>query len=165
MLRLSILIVQFVVNLVVTAARETRWLFAGFCNKVRILPLGPDAVFRLHGVGRQLKLEDSIFAAGKFQHEQPLRRAKIKLDVTGAHARIFRPLCVPITRHRITVSVELRFSVSKSFEGLTGRRFHFEFEMRCRTVEVQNMRLSCIPNSETGRSDRCDRDTNPSPSL
>ena len=62
-----------------------------------------------------MELENSVFAAGKFQNEQALRRAKIKFDVTGAHARIFSRLCVPVPRHCIAVSVELRLNVSKSF--------------------------------------------------
>src|SRR6058998_1975674 len=148
-LRLSILIIQFVADLVVAAARETRRLRAGFRNEVRVLPLRPAAVFRLHGVGRQTQIENSVFAPRKLQHEQALRRTKIKLDVASADARIFRHFCVPVTRHGITVGVEFRLNVSKSFEGLPGRRFHFEFEKRCRPIEVENMWLSGIPNSQT----------------
>src|SRR5437899_331821 len=157
---LSILIVQFVVNLVVAAARETSWLLAAFRNEVWVLPLRPGAVFRLHRVCRQAELENSILAPRKFQYEQALRRAKIKFDVASADARIFRRLCVPITRHPITVGVEFRLNVRKSFERLTSWRFHFEFEKRCRPIEVENMWLSCIPNSQTRCSDGCDRDTN-----
>ena len=112
---LSVLIVQFVANLVVAATREVSRLLAGFRNEVWVLPLRPGAVFRLHRVGREMELENAVFAAGKFQNEQALRRAKIKFDVTGAHARIFSRLCVPVPRHRIAVSVEFRLNVSKSF--------------------------------------------------
>src|SRR5262249_25653564 len=51
-------------------------------------------------------------------------------------------------------------NVSKSFEGLTSWRFHFEFEKGCRPIEVENMWLSGIPNSQTRRCDGRDRDTN-----
>ena len=60
-----------------------------------------------------MEIENSVFAAGKFQHEQALRRAKIKLDVTSAHAWIFRRFCVPVTGHRITVGVELWLKIPK----------------------------------------------------
>jgi len=30
-----------------------------------------------------MELQDSVFTAGKFQHEQALRRAKIKFDVAA----------------------------------------------------------------------------------
>jgi hypothetical protein len=49
---LSLLIVEFVANLVVDSAREARWLFAGFRQEVRVLLLRPGAVFRLHRIGR-----------------------------------------------------------------------------------------------------------------
>src|ERR1051325_7758809 len=79
------------------------------------LPFRPRAVLRLHGVRRQKEIENAVFAAGKFQDEQAFRRAKIKLDVTGAHAWIFSRLCVPVARHRITVGIEFWFNVSESF--------------------------------------------------
>src|SRR5438552_4851690 len=135
------------------AARRLSQRSLGFATQTR-------RGIRLHGVRRQMEIENSVFATGKFQDEQTLRGAKIKLDVASADARIFRRLCVPVPRHPIAVGVEFRLNVSKSFEGLASWRFHFEFEKRCRPIEVENMRLSCIPNSQTRCSDGCDRDTN-----
>src|SRR2546422_5795498 len=61
---LSLLIVQFVANLIIASARWTSRLLAGFRDEVRGLPLGPGAVFRPHRIGWQMELEDSVFTAG-----------------------------------------------------------------------------------------------------
>src|SRR6266576_58301 len=64
--RLSILIIQLVANLVVAAARETRWLLTRFRNEIRVSPVRPGAVLRFHGVSRQMELKNSVCAARKF---------------------------------------------------------------------------------------------------
>jgi hypothetical protein len=48
-----------------------------------------------------------------------LRSAEIQFHVTGAHARVFRRLGVPVTWHRVAVCIELRLDVGKIFNGLT----------------------------------------------
>ena len=98
------------------AARRLSQRSLGFATQTR-------RGIRLHGVRRQMEIENSVFATGKFQDEQTLRGAKIKLDVASADARIFRRLCVPVPRHPIAVGVEFRLNVSKSFEGLASWRF------------------------------------------
>src|SRR5437773_2264303 len=82
---LAILIVQFVANLIVVSAGCPRRLLVSFSDVVRPLPIGPCAIFRLHWVGRQMKLEDPVFVPGKFQDEQAPRRAVINFDVSRAH--------------------------------------------------------------------------------
>src|SRR5438552_18526284 len=82
---LPILIIHLVPNLIIASARGASRLLAGFRDEVRVLPLGLGAVFRPHRVGWQVALEDSVFTAGKFQHEQALRRAKIKFYLASAH--------------------------------------------------------------------------------
>src|SRR6266542_5957534 len=63
--RLSVLIVQLVANLIIASARWASRLLAGFRNEVWILPLRPVAVFRLHGIGWQMELKESVCAARK----------------------------------------------------------------------------------------------------
>ena len=149
---LPILIIHLVPNLIIASARGASRLLAGFRDEVRVLPLGPGAVFRPHRVGWQTELEDSVFTAGKFQHKQALRRAKIKFDVASAHAGVFRCVRMPVTRHRHPIErcVKLRLNFGKAFDGLAGRRFNFKFEQRRRAIDVQNMRLSRVPNSKYG---------------
>jgi len=79
-----------------------------------------------------MELEDSVFTAGKFQHEQALRRAKIKFDEASAHVRIFTRICMPVTRHRHPIErcVQLRLNFGKAFDGVADRRFNFKFEQQ-----------------------------------
>jgi hypothetical protein len=53
-----------------------------------------------------MELEDSVFTAGKFQHVQALRRAKIKFDVTSAKPRD-SPAAMPIIPPRIAKRIAL----------------------------------------------------------
>ena len=155
----SALIIHFVANLIFVSAGGVRRLLASFRYKVRVLPVGPGAVFLSHWIGRQLELENSVCVAGKFQHEETLRSAEIKFDVTGAHACVFRRVGVPVSRHRHPVArcIEFGLNISQSFDGLPSWWFHFKFEQRRRAIDVQNMRLTGIPNSKTGHRNETER--------
>ena len=65
-LRLPVLVVQLVANLIVASAGGPRRLLAGFRHEVRLLPIRPGAVFRLHWIRRQVQPENPVFASGKF---------------------------------------------------------------------------------------------------
>src|SRR4029077_3125464 len=148
---LSVLVIHLVANLIFVSARGVRRPLAPFRYKVRILPVGPGAVFRPHWIGRQLEPENSVCVAGKFQHEEPLRSAEIKFDVTGAHTCILRGLGVPISRHRhpIARGIEFWLNVGQTFDELTRGWIHFKLEKRRWPIDVQDMRLTGIPDSET----------------
>src|SRR4030095_6779451 len=154
---LSVLIIHFIPNLIFVSARGMRGLLAPFGYKVRVLPVGPGAVFRPHWIRRQLEPEDSVCGVRKFQHEEPLRSAEIQFHVTGARARIFRRVGVPVTWHRVAVCIELGLDVGKIFDGLTSGWFHFKLEQRRRAIDVQNMWLTGIPNSDTGHRNKTER--------
>src|SRR5882724_8061185 len=76
--RLSVLVIEFVPDLIIVSARGGSRLLAGFRNEIWVLPLRPGAVFRLHRVGRQTKVKNSVCAAREFQNEQALRRAEVE---------------------------------------------------------------------------------------
>ena len=156
---LSVLVIHFVANLIFVSARGVRRLLAAFRYKVRVLPVGPGAVFRPHWIRRQLEPENSVCVAGKFQHEEPLRSAEIKFDVTGTHTCLLRRVSVPVSRHRHSIArcIEFWLNVSQIFDGLTNGWFHFKLEQRRWPVDVQNMRLTGIPNSETGHRNKAER--------
>src|SRR6266480_1351270 len=149
---LSVLVIHLVANLILVSARGVRRLLAPFCYKVWVLPVGPGAVFRPHWIGRQLKPENSVRVAGEFQHEEPLRSPEIKFDVTRAHSCILRRVGVPVSRHRHPIArcIKLGLNVSQTFDGLTRWRLYFELQLRRRSIDVQNMRLTGIPNSKSG---------------
>src|SRR5437773_11842156 len=115
---LPILIIHLVPNLIIASARGASRLLAGFRDEVRVLPLGPGPEFRPHRVGWQVELEDSVFTAVKYQHEQALRRASIKLDVASAPAGVFRCVRMPVTRHRHPIEgcVQLRLNFGTAFD-------------------------------------------------
>src|SRR6266480_929642 len=156
---LSVLVIHLVANLILVSARGVRRLLVPFCYKVWVLPVGPSAVFRPHWIGRQLKPENSVRVAGEFQHEEPLRSPEIKFDVTGAHSCVLRRVGVPVSRHRHPIArcIEFWLNVSQIFDGLTGGWFHFKLEQRRWPIDVQNMRLTGIPDSETRHRNQTER--------
>src|SRR5882724_84148 len=116
--RLSVLVIEFVPDLIIVSARGTSRLLAGFRNEIWVLPLRPGAVFRLHRVGRQTKVKNSVCAAREFQNEQALRRAEVEFDVASTHTGVCRCIRMPVTRHCVAVRVQLRLNVGKTFERL-----------------------------------------------
>ena len=127
-----------------------RRLLTPFRYKIRVLPVGPGAVFRPHRIRWQLEPENSVCIAGKFQHEEPLRSAEIKFDVTGAHTCVLRRVGMPVSRHRHPIArcIEFWLDVSQIVDGLTNQWFHFKLEQRRWPIDVQNMRLAGIPDSK-----------------
>src|SRR5262249_7901779 len=91
---------------------------------------------------------------------KPLRGSEIEFDVTCAHSWVLRRVGVPVTGHCVAICIELRLDVSQTFDGLTSRWFYFKFQLRRRAVDVQDMRLASVPDSETRCSNRNDRQTN-----
>src|SRR6266508_2270778 len=158
--RLSVLIIHFVANLIFVSASGPGRLLAAFRYKVRVLPIRPRAIFRPHWIGRELEPENSVCISGKFQHEESLRSTEVKFDVTSAHAWVLSRVGVPVTWHCVAGRIELRLNVGKIFDGLASGWFHFKLEQRRRAIDVQNMRLTGIPNSETGHRNDAKGETN-----
>jgi hypothetical protein len=100
-------------------------LLTPFRYKIRVLPVGPGAVFRPHRIRWHLEPEKSVCIAGKFQHEEPLRSAEIKFDLTGAHACVLSRVGAPISRHRHLIArcIEFWLNVSQTFDGQTSGGF------------------------------------------
>ena len=146
---LSVLIIHFLANLVLISISGARRLLAAFRYKVWVLPAGPGAVFLSHWVCRQFEPKNSVCVAWKFQHEKALRSAEINFDITRPHAWVFRGVGVPVTWHCIAVCIKLRLDVGETFDGVPARRFYFKLEQRRRPIDVQNMGLAGVPNSET----------------
>jgi hypothetical protein len=71
-----------------------------------------------------------------------------------------RRIGVPVTWHCIAVCIEFRLNVSQALDGLSGRWFYFKLQLRRRSVNVQDMRLTGIPNSKTGHRNNSERETN-----
>ena len=67
---------------------------------------------------------------------------------------------MPVAWHCVAVCIELRLNVSQTLEGLAGRWFHFKLQLRRRPIDVQNMRLTGIPNSKSGHRNDTKRYTN-----
>ncbi len=67
---------------------------------------------------------------------------------------------VPRHRHLVERGIELGLNVSQIFDGLTSWWFHFKLQQRCRPIDVQNMRLTSIPDSETGHRNDTERQAN-----
>src|SRR6266508_3100026 len=101
--RLSVLIIQFVANLIIVFASGPGRLLAAFRYKVRVLPIRPRTIFRPHWIGRELEPENSVCVSGKFQHEETLRSAEVNFHVTRAHGWVWRRVGVPVARHSMAV--------------------------------------------------------------
>ena len=67
---------------------------------------------------------------------------------------------MPVPWHRISVCIELGLSVSQTLDGLASGWSHFKLEQRRRAIDVQNMRLTGIPNSKSGHGNDTKRKTN-----
>src|SRR6185312_7466802 len=158
--RSSVLIIHFVPDLILVSARGAGRLLARFRYKVRVLPVRPGAVILPHWICRQLEPENFVLLTRKFQNEETLRSSEIKFYVTRAHPWVLRRIGMPVTWHRIAIRVELGLNVCQTFDGLTSRRFYFEFQQRRRPIDVQNMRLTGIPNSKPGHRNDTKRHTN-----
>src|SRR2546423_1343230 len=67
------LVIHPVSNLVIVSAGKTSRLLIGFRHEIWILPFRPISIFRLHGIRREMKIENPVFVARKFENEQPPR--------------------------------------------------------------------------------------------
>ena len=135
-------------------------MLASLRYEIRVLPVGPGAVFRSHRICRQLEPENSVCVAGKFQHEETLRSSEIKFDVARAHAWVLRRIGVPVTWHGVAIGIELGLNIRETFDGLPSRWFYFKLKQRRRPINVQNMRLTGVPNSKSGHRNNTKRYTN-----
>src|SRR5262245_45575642 len=135
-LKLPVLIVHSITDLILVSARGARGLLTCPRYKVRALPVRPGTMFRTYWIRWQLEPENSVLLARKFQHEKTLRSAEIEFDIARAHARIFGRVGVPIAWHCVAVCIELWLNVGETLDGLPRRGFHFEFQQRCRPIDV-----------------------------
>ena len=107
-----------------------------------------------------MNIENPVFVPRKLKNEKPSRSAKIYFYIAGTHAGVGRRFRAPGSGHRIAVRVELRLNVGKIFEGLAFRWFHLKLKQRGWPVQIQNVRLSCVPDPQPRCANGKHRHTN-----